>query len=353
MRSNKFHLGVGLILVLVFTVPLYLLLRGIGPFGQVRGIYQLPLAASAEATRIDTLFDAHFLLISFLFSLIVVLMLYAVVVFRRRPGDEGDGQFIHGSTSLEVAWTVAPLIAVVFFGAWGWSLLNDITAPAPEPLIVEVEGRQWAWNFAYPDAEGATSAELVLPVGRPVELHMESVDVLHSFWVPEFRVKQDLVPGRETVLRMTPSVEGQYKVRCAEICGLSHAYMLAPVRVVSQAVYEDYLEQISNLPETAEAWGQKHWQDYGCSGCHSLDGSDMVGPTWQGLYLREEQMEDGATIIADEAYITNSILNPNAQIVAGYPANIMPQNYGEQFARNQYQRDVIADLIAFIQTLDE
>ncbi len=205
------------------------------------------------------------------------------------------------------------------------------------------------------------SPELVLPVNRTIRLRMNSDDVLHSFWVPEFRVKQDLVPGMETTLRITPTEVGEYRVRCAEICGFGHAEMLAPVRVVSQAEFEEWTAGFSGALAqlSPEERGGKWAVDYGCVACHSLDGSAMIGPTWQGLFGREETLEDGSTITVDEEYLRQSILNPNAQIVSGYGANVMPANFEEQFAMaeaeildNQgLEVNIVEDLIAYLMTL--
>lgn len=329
-------------------------------------LFALPAAASREAGPIDVLFDGHFWMIAFLFSLIMVIMLYAVFVFRRKPDDDTDGPHIHGSTGLEIGWTIIPTFVVIGFGVWGAVVLNDITRPDPSEMVIEVTGRQWVWSFQYPEQGDFPSAELVLPVDQPVLLRMNSEDVLHSFWVPEFRVKQDLVPGRETLLRITPTEEGSYKVRCAEICGQAHTQMLADVRVVDEAEFTAWVEEKSAAPLFGEMTPEERgefWfgaEGFGCIGCHSLDGSPGVGPTWQGLYLREEQLTDGSTVVADEEYITSSILHPNEQIVAGYNPNIMPQNYAEQFAAREaeiqasegVEIDIVADLIAFIKTLE-
>ena len=182
-------------------------------------LFELPIAASSQAGPIDIMFNVHFWLISFFFSLIMVIMLYSTVVFRRLPDDEEDGPHIHGNTALEIAWTIIPLIIVVTLGIWGAFVLRDITTAAPDALEIDVIGRQWSWSFEYPSEGTFRSAELVVPVGQPLTLNMNSEDVLHSFWVPEFRVKQDLVPGRTTNLVITPTEIGDYKVRCAEICG--------------------------------------------------------------------------------------------------------------------------------------
>lgn len=331
-------------------------------------MFALPTPASAEAVPIDIMFNWHFWMISFLFAFIMTLMLYSAVVFRRRPGDDSDGPHIHSNTGLEIGWTVVPVIVVVGFGVYGAVVLNDLVAPKPNEAVINVTAFQWGWRFDYPEEqEGVGGAELVLPVDQPVVLHMQSQDVLHSFWVPEFRVKQDLVPGRTTFLRFTPTEIGEYKVRCAEICGTGHANMRANVRVVSQADYEAWVEEILNRPKlgemTPEERGQFWYEELvpSCAGCHSLDGTPLVGPSWQGLYLREEAMDDGTVIVADEDYIRESIINPNAHIVAGFNANVMYQAYGEDIpqAEAEFETaegqdfDAIDDLIAFIKTLNE
>jgi cytochrome c oxidase subunit 2 len=329
-------------------------------------ILALPTAASAEARPIDQLFNGHYWMIAFLFSLIMVMMLYSIFVFRRKAGDETDGPHIHGNTALEVGWTIVPTFVVISFGVWGAVVLNDITRPKTDEMVVDVVAKQWVWSFAYPEEDGLVAGELVLPVNQPVLLKMNSEDVLHSFWVPEFRVKQDLVPGRTTQLRITPTEEGEYQLRCAEICGLSHTQMVADVRVVSETEYVAWVEERSQQPAFADMTPEERgafWasaQGFGCIGCHSNDGSPGAGPTWQGLYLRQEQLADGSTVTADEAYITNSIYNPNDQIVTGFNANIMPQNYLDQFtAREQeilaaegVEISIVDDLIAYIKTLE-
>lgn len=323
-----------------------------------------PEPANSAAAPIDGMFNVHFWMISFLFALIIVLMLYSAVAFRRRPGDTTDSAHIHSNTALEIGWTVIPVIIVVGFGVYGWVVLDDVTAARTDEMVVKVSAQQWSWSFEYPEQDDVKSAALVLPVNRPIKLEMESVDVLHSFWVPEFRVKQDLVPGRVTELRFTPSVPGEYVLRCAEICGTDHALMLADVRVVDEATFTQFIEEsrfrFSDLSpvERGELWWSNSY--YGCEACHSLDGTDGVGPTWLGLYGREEVMEDGTTIIADDEYIINSILNPADQIVEGY-ANAMPANFGERFAEQEaeilekegVEIDIIDDLIEFIKTLEE
>ena len=202
----------------------------------------LPQLASAEGGEVDWLFGLHLRVIAFLFALIVVLTLYSVVVFRRKPGDTSDGVHIYGNAKLEIVWTVIPLITVLYFGVLGAQQLQDITAQAPDELVVNVTSQQFAWSFEYPDY-GITSAELHLPTGRTVLLRLQSRDVIHSFWVPEFRIKQDAVPGMTTELRITPTEVGSYKVSCAELCGTGHYSMLAPVNVMELDDFEAWASE--------------------------------------------------------------------------------------------------------------
>ncbi len=309
----------------------------------------LPPLASAQGVTVDWLFGIHLKIIAFLFALVMVLMLYSIVVFRREPGDLSDGQYIHGNTRLEIAWTVIPLIIVGVMGYIGVVTLRDVTASAPDEMVVEVTSAQWSWRFDYPEL-GLTSTELVLPVNQPIRFEITSTDVIHNFWVPEFRVKQDAVPGAVNLLRVTPTVIGKYKVRCAELCGLSHSQMLADVRVVSIPEFDSWLgTETTRLAalDTPEARGEYLYQTQACIACHSLDGTVVVGPTWLNLYGRQEQLDDGISVSADEDYIRHSILYPGDQIVKGFQ-NLMPVNYGEILSETD-----IEDLIAYIITIKD
>jgi len=278
-------------------------------------------------------------------------MVYSLVVFRRRKGETGDGEHIEGNTSLEVTWTFIPLVIVVILGYIGADNLAQIRRVDPQAEQIKVVGFQWGWRFEYP--QGFVSNTLYLPVDKQVVLKMESSDVLHSFWVPEFRVKHDLVPGRVEDYRITPTLVGDYKVRCAEICGTSHAYMLADVKVVPQAEYDAWVsEQAVIAAAEAEAAlanpdagrGEKLYNEAGCKACHSLDGSQGVGPTWKGLWGSQVLLADGSSVLADEGYIIESIREPSAKVHQGFSPNAMPS-----FA---YLKDgQIADLIEFIKTV--
>ncbi len=349
----------------VISIVILVALSTVGLRALFRVILALPRAASAEAGPIDTLFNAHFWMIAFLFSLIMVLMLYSVFVFRRQPDDDTDGPHVHGNTALEIGWTIVPTVVVIGFGVWGAITLNQIISPKTGEMTVHVTGKQWVWSFGYPEQGDFASSELVIPVDRTIVLKMTAEDVLHSFWVPEFRVKQDLVPGKETTLRITPTEVGDYKLRCAEICGMNHTLMEANVRVVDAAGFQAFVDEKNAAPAFAEMTPEERgafWhsaEGFGCVACHTLDGNPGVGPTWQGLYGRQEQLADGSTITVDDQYIVNSILHPNDQIVSGFQPNLMPQNYADQIAAREQEIqggegidiDITADIIAFIKTL--
>lgn len=337
-RLNMKHLIIAGILVVVVTA---LLIVGMG---QVR---LLPVAAASQARPIDYMFNLEFMVIAFLFSLIVVFMVYSIVVFRRKKGDESDAKHIEGNARLEVAWTIVPLITVVFFAYLGGQSLAETTRIDPQAMEVNVIGSQWSWRFDYPDL-GITTNELRLPVNQQALLHLSSTDVIHSFWVPEFRVKQDALPGGDEFvrdLRVTPIEIGEYKVRCAELCGLQHAYMLAPVVVMEQAEFDAWAAAQAAGSDDPVERGQQWYQTFGCMACHTIDGAPGVGPTWAGLYGSERVFEDGSTAIADDAYLHDSIVNPANQIVQGF-ANVMPPNIAADMSEAQ-----IEDVIRFIESL--
>lgn len=337
----KHFIIVGILVVLVTIVTALVL-------GGVAGI--LPTQASEEAEIVDRLFGLEFYVIAFLFALIVVFMIYSVIVFRRRPGEEEeDGVHFHGNTRLEIIWTLIPLGIVLAFATIGAQYLSQIESAEADEMAVQVTGFQWDWRFEYPEY-GVTSSELYLPADRQVRFEMTSEDVIHSFWVPEFRLKQDLVPGITTTLRIKPTKVGEYQLRCAEMCGTRHAYMLRPVRVVNQAGFENWIaDQQAAVQDLGPVeLGARLAQERGCISCHSLDGTELVGPTWQGLYNAERPLQSGETVIADEPYLHESIVNPNDKIVSGYPASVMPQDYEETLEEQE-----IEALIAYIKSLGE
>jgi len=328
------------ILVIVMAVLIYIGLDSAG---------LMPVEASTQAADIDWMWNLEVVAMSFLFALIVVPMIYSLIVFRRRKGDTTDAEHMEGNTKLEITWTILPLFLVMAFAYLGAVNLAETRRVDPEATVVNVTGRQWSWSFEYPPVNGVAviSDQLHLPVGKQVLLRMTSTDVIHSFWVPEFRVKQDLVPGRITELRITPTLEGSYKVRCAELCGAAHYSMEGPVIVSSQADYDAWMgEQLQIAEEAAqtpEGRGRALVAANGCAACHSVDGSESRGPTWFNLFGRQEELTDGSVVTVDEAYIHESIEAPQAKIVRGFETILMPAY--------DFTDEQLADIVAYIQTL--
>jgi cytochrome c oxidase subunit 2 len=219
--------------------------------------------ASTAAPKIDQLLDVMIVLSAFVFSLVLVMLFYALWKFKAKPGDESDGEPIHGNTRLEIAWTVIPTIIVLFGAGYSWAVLSDIEEPAENPITVDVFSQQFAWSFGYPGKGNAYSeGEMHVPLGRQVHFKIHALDVIHSFWVPEWRIKKDNVPGITTTAIVTPDKPGTYQLICTELCGFGHAAMRATVVVeppaefrrwiagVEEKVPPAYLETIRQDTET-------------------------------------------------------------------------------------------------------
>lgn len=328
------------ILVIVISVLTYVGL-------DAKGL--MPIQASEQAVGIDWMWNMEVIAISFLFAVIVAPMLYSFIVFRRRKGDTTDAEHVEGNTTLEIVWSIVPLFLVVIYAYLGAVNLADTLRADPNAMVVKVTGVQWSWSFEYPPLDGVTvvSEELHVPVGKQVLLQMTSNDVIHSFWVPEFRVKQDVVPGRITELRITPTQNGNYMVRCAELCGTSHYDMEKPVIVSSQEEFDTWMNEqreiAIELSATPEGAGQLLVTANGCAACHSTNGAAGIGPTWFGLFDSEEELSDGSVVHVDDAYLIESIKAPQAKIVAGFETQLMP-TYG-------FTDEEIANIVAYIKTL--
>lgn len=217
-------------------------------------------AASDAAHDIDTLLDVAIVLSSFVFSIVLVMLGYSLYRWRAKPGDESDGEPIHGNTRLEIAWTVIPTVIVTFLAIYSWIVLDDIEAKDSDRMQLEVVAQQFEWDFNYPEA-GVTSKELHVPVDQQLELQLRALDVIHSFWVPEWRIKRDLVPGApgasiDDNIVVTPDREGTYSVICTELCGVGHATMRARVVVESEAEFQEWLGQQQPIPPPAPAQGE-------------------------------------------------------------------------------------------------
>jgi cytochrome c oxidase subunit 2 len=196
--------------------------------------------ASTAADDVDRLLNIAIVFASFVFSIVMVMMGYSIWKWRAKPGDESDGAPIHGNTRLEIAWTAIPTVIVLFLGALSWITLSNTEAHDPNRMVVDVYSQQYEWHFNYPET-GTTSRELHVPVNRQIEFRMHALDVIHSFWVPEWRIKKDNVPGITTRAYVTPDKTGDYTLVCTELCGIGHATMRAPVVVEdSQAAFDKW-----------------------------------------------------------------------------------------------------------------
>ncbi len=264
----------------------------------------------------------------FLLILITFLMVYFVIRYRRKRNPEPED--IKGNLWLEITWTVVPTILVMtmfYYGYTGFSALKKIPEGA---MKVKVIARQWSWLFEYEN--GMKANELKVPVGKPINLALTSQDVIHSFYMPAFKIKQDAVPGMVNHLWFKPTEVGTYDVLCAEYCGLQHSYMLTKVTVVPEEEFNQWYQKGTEEMVIAKKkpGGPQLFQEKGCRACHSIDGSALVGPTVKGLFGKTVTViTDGKErqLVADEAYLRRSILEPNADVVKGFPP-IMPSQKG-------------------------
>ncbi len=286
------------------------------------GDFWLPEAASTMAPKIDSLFTFVNVVSGILLVGVVAAMLWFMYRYRRQDPAERPSP-VKESKLLEISWIVIPTILVLLVFNWGFkSFVAQKTIP-DNAYEIRVQARSWGWSFEYPN--GVTTDTLYVPADEPVKTTMSSQDVIHSFYVPAFRVKQDVLPNRYTSVWFEATKEGTYDLFCTEYCGRNHSEMDAEVKVVSRARFDEWLESAGTpddipLPEL----GEKLYTQQGCQGCHSLDGSDMVGPTWKGLYGKtDHQMADGSTVTADANYLRESILQSGAKVVEGYQ-NVMP-----------------------------
>lgn len=305
-----------------------------------------PVQGSTQAKDIDTLWDVLIIASVPVFVLVTVVVLYAVKEFRMKPGQENeDGPPIHGNTRLEVIWTAVPAILLVSLCTYAYIVLRDIEkAPAKGAgeLKVHVTGQQFTWTFEYDKPGGGKikSAQLYLPVNKSVKFDVVSLDVIHDFWVPAFRMKIDAVPGITTNYRVTPKRLGSYPVVCAELCGLGHAFMRQTAHVLTQAKFDAWLQRQTRGAAPRQpgapaepgapadtAAGKAAFDASGCGGCHKLSDAGSSGAVGPDL--------DKALAAQDAAAIRESIVRPDAKIAPGFQKGIMPGNFGTTLSKEQ------------------
>ncbi len=296
-----------------------------------------PEQASTFAGDVDGLYFFLTAVSAFFTLLIFVAIVYFAIKYRRRPGDEEPPRPILGSLRLEILWSVVPFLFSMIFFFWGARTYFKIARPPANAMEMYVVGKQWMWKMQHPNGTREINT-LHVPLGQPVKLIMSSQDVIHSFYIPAFRVKQDVVPGRYTVLWFEATKVGEFHLFCAEYCGTQHSGMIGKVVVMEPQAYEAWLS--GTVPdEPPVVAGQRLFQSLGCLTCHGAQ-----APTMAGLFGSDVQLEDGGTVRADEHYLRRSIMDSTAEIVKGYKP-IMPS------FRGQVSEEQLTALIAYIKSL--
>ncbi|MEX2214733.1 MAG: cytochrome c oxidase subunit II [Phycisphaeraceae bacterium] len=306
----------------------------------------MPSASSTVAGEVDSLFYFILWICVVMFLLILALMILFIAKYRQRPGYTPVRSPSH-STALELTWTVIPTIVVMVIFYAGFKGYLNMATPPPNAYEIQVYATKWSWEFTYPTGYPSTN-ELRVPLNRPVRLVMQSGDVIHSLYIPAFRVKKDCVPGRFNHMWFQATELGEFDLYCAEYCGQNHSTMLAKVIVQEPTVFSKWLEDAGDVlkGKTPVEAGKYLYNARKCSDCHSLDGRKLAGPSFKGLFGSSHPLRDGTSVTVDENYIRDSILYPAKQVVAGYD-NVMPSFQG------RLKDDEIAAIIAFIKSLNE
>ncbi len=273
---------------------------------------------------------------------ITVVMIYFVIRYNKKRNPKATN--IEGNFTLEVVWTVIPTLLVILMFYYGWMGYKPMRQVPDNAMEITVYGQMWKFSFEYPD--GRITDTLVVPINQPVKLNLVARDVLHSFYVPAFRVKEDMVPGKDNFLWFEANREGRFDVLCAEYCGMLHSFMLSSITVVSQNAYDEWLTAAPIA--TDEHPGLAILKQNACLTCHSQDGSKIIGPSFKGVYGRTQLVEtNGETreILVDDDYIIRSIYEPNADIVQGYMRGLMISY------ENIISEEQIDDIIDYMKTL--
>jgi cytochrome c oxidase subunit 2 len=334
----------------------------------------MPRSAAEGAAAVDWLFYLILAISTFFFVVIVTVMLYFVIRYRRREGHKAQQTPSH-SVALELTWSLIPAVLLVIIFYVGFKAFMDMTTVPGNAMQVNVIGRRWYWSFEYPNTGLINDSELHVPIDTPISLVLTSEDVIHSLYVPAFRLKRDAVPGRYNKAWFQATEAGEFDLFCAEYCGTAHSDMIAKVIVHPAGEFDVWMAkalqdpiadltdeqfaQFMNDPETFIAAnpelgitmslakrGEKLYKTKGCTQCHTVDGSALIGPSLKGLWGAKRQFKDGSTSSADENYIRKSIMDPNDQVVAGYDP-VMPTYKGRLEDRE------ITAVIEYIRSLDE
>ncbi|HVU06107.1 MAG TPA: cytochrome c oxidase subunit II [Polyangiaceae bacterium] len=303
--------------------------------------YWLPARGSTTADAVDGLFNYIYWVSVISVVLLLGLMIVFVIKYKAKDRNvKPEGATDH-HTGLELIWSTVPLPVVLLMFAWGFQGFVNLRTTPKDAYEIHVTAQKWKWLFEYPN--GYADDVLHVPVGRKVRAVITSMDVVHSFGLPAFRTKEDAVPGRYTELWFEPTQPGEYPVFCDQYCGTDHSGMITKVVAHEQADFEKFLEDAQKKMDLMPPMelGEKMYNQQGCAGCHTLDGSPKTGPSWKGLFGKMETMSDGSTMMVDENYIKESIMEPQAKMVKGFPP-AMPTFKGKLSDKK------IEGLIAFI-----
>jgi len=306
--------------------------------------------ASNFVGKVDTAFMV-IIGISLVFLVgLTALMIVFIIKYNRKRNKKATQ--IEGSTKLEIIWTIIPTILVLVMFYFGWAGWKPMKEPPKDAFRVTSIARMWSFSFKYEN--GKLTDKLIIPVNEPVIIDLEAVDVIHSLYIPAFRVKEDMVPGKTKQMWFQPQAEGTYDLFCTEYCGLRHSYMETTVEVLSKEEFEDWYTDTTAVSIAEEAIpgaeGLAILRAQGCNACHSSDGSRLVGPSYLGLWNHERtviQNGNEITVNADESYIEQSIYDPNSQIVKGYQKGLM-QSY-----ENLITDEDISKIIEYLRNLNE
>lgn len=315
--------------------------------------FWFPSQASTNASRVDDLFYFIFYVSLFAFiAIVLATIIFSLKYNRSRVGLVPEDS-PHHSTRIEIVWSVIPALFMVAMFWYGFKDYVDRRNPPADSYQVIAKSQKWNWTFQYPNGAESFGGDpaiddgdgLVVPIGKPVVVRLESSDVLHSFFVPAFRVKMDAVPGRYNYVWFEASELGEFPLYCAEYCGTKHSRMLATVKVVSQEDFDAWLEEASDLSSLPPVERGQRLFAAKCAACHTVDGVRSVGPPMDGLYGTEETLDNGEKVLVDDNYLRESMLDPNAKVVATYPAAMT------SFA-GQLDDDEINAIIEYIKSLN-
>lgn len=314
-----------------------------------------PATFAEEAVHSDDAFRLLLAMGAPVFTFVVAVMAYSLIKFRARGNETETGAPIHGNVWASSVWLfVTALLNVAVIIHPGLTGLAFFQGNKNPEVVVQVTGIQWAWQVNYPEYGIENATEIVLPLDKRVKFEVTSNDVLHSFWIPAFRNKIDVVPGIVTSMYITPNATGTFekdinlRAQCAELCGMAHSDMSMPVRVVTQEEFDAWVRENSVVSADAAERGKALAQANGCLSCHTVDGAEFTGggPTWKGLFGSTVTLADGSTVAVTDEYLEESIFNPNSQIVEGFKADVMPLNFGTFLTEEQ-----LHDILAFIESL--